>query len=183
MEKKKCTSHPTTIMSGPFNPWFLKQPSHTARFPQLFPLPHEIFPCLSLGLVFFFFLTLADVHQSIRHGHQLFPMEWILHQFKCAKRYIYEKFMHMFFNIVLYFFSQLPGRQNRIDETPISDPKVIVEKLTEQIYPLVKDTPYLFFGYSMGGDIAMLVADVLTKRYKLPPVAMLFGATPALHTV
>ena len=70
-----------------------------------------------------------------------------------------------------------------MDEKPLDDPVEICNILTEQIYPLVKDTPYVLFGYSMGGDTAMLVGHRLSTKYKCPPVAMVFAATPALHTV
>lgn len=70
-----------------------------------------------------------------------------------------------------------------MDEKPISNPLEVVEKVTEQIYPYVKDCPYCFFGYSMGGDTSMMVAHRLATKYNCPPIAMVFAATPALHTV
>ncbi|KAH7827499.1 putative microcystin synthetase associated thioesterase [Monocercomonoides exilis] len=76
---------------------------------------------------------------------------------------------------------QLPGRQNRMEEKPLTDPGLIADIISEAIYPYVKDTPYVLFGYSMGGDTAMMVGYRLQEKYHLPPLSMIFAATPGLH--
>ncbi|KAK2959184.1 putative Thioesterase PikA5 [Blattamonas nauphoetae] len=76
---------------------------------------------------------------------------------------------------------QLPGRQSRMNEPPIDDPLLVTDLVVEAILPFIKHTPFIIFGYSMGGDTAMLVANKLVKEHNLSPLAMVFAATPALH--
>lgn len=48
---------------------------------------------------------------------------------------------------------QLPGREDRIDEPPITSLGAVVESLAEAM-SLVSDRPYLLFGHSLGAAIA-----------------------------
>jgi surfactin synthase thioesterase subunit len=70
-----------------------------------------------------------------------------------------------------------------MEEPPLSDPRDIVAQVGEAILPYVHGVPYVLFGYSMGGDTSMMVAHYLQTKYDLPPLSLLFAATPALHKV
>lgn len=70
-------------------------------------------------------------------------------------------------NIELYAL-QLPGREDRIHETPVSDLNLILRKVTAEILKLV-NIPYALLGHSLGGIIAFELAKLINKlRYRLP---------------
>jgi surfactin synthase thioesterase subunit len=56
---------------------------------------------------------------------------------------------------------QLPGRENRLNETPFKRLSVLVDELVDVLLP-VFDMPFAFFGHSMGA----LVGFELTRRLR-----------------
>src|SRR5215470_223095 len=52
---------------------------------------------------------------------------------------------------------QLPGRENRLSEAPLTRMVDVVRKLGQVLPPLL-DRPFAFFGHSMGARIAFEVA-------------------------
>jgi medium-chain acyl-[acyl-carrier-protein] hydrolase len=64
---------------------------------------------------------------------------------------------------------QLPGRENRITEKPISSFPVIVNSIVDAIEGQI-DRPFAFFGHSMGTLVALETARELRRRSLRQPV-------------
>jgi medium-chain acyl-[acyl-carrier-protein] hydrolase len=62
----------------------------------------------------------------------------------------------------------LPGREMRLPEPPFEDMGQLVDALTSAIRPFV-ETPYAFFGHSMGSGIAFELTRSLRKTGAPPP--------------
>ena len=63
---------------------------------------------------------------------------------------------------------QLPGRGNRIRETPFRQMDLLVESLAEGLFPYL-DRPFAFFGHSLGAIVSFELALKLQReRGKLP---------------
>jgi malonyl CoA-acyl carrier protein transacylase len=58
---------------------------------------------------------------------------------------------------------QLPGRQNRIKESPFNRLKPLVETLTPLLEPYL-DLPFAFFGHSMGSLVSFEIARELRRK-------------------
>ena len=70
----------------------------------------------------------------------------------------------------------LPGRETRADERPFEDMLDLIAALTSAIRPLV-DSPYAFFGHSMGAGIAFELARSLRRvGAEQPQVLIVSGA-------
>jgi acyl transferase domain-containing protein/surfactin synthase thioesterase subunit len=69
---------------------------------------------------------------------------------------------------------QLPGRENRLSETPLKRLKPLIETITPLIRPYL-DRPYGFFGYSLGAILAFELVRQL-RRENAPTPACLFVA-------
>jgi medium-chain acyl-[acyl-carrier-protein] hydrolase len=67
---------------------------------------------------------------------------------------------------------QLPGHENRLAERPIEHLMDLVNILLPELLPYL-DTPYAFFGHSMGAGISFELARVLC-RYTCPAPVHLF---------
>jgi len=63
---------------------------------------------------------------------------------------------------------QLPGRENRLRERPLTNVDTLVPIVLDTIDPLL-DTPFAFFGHSMGGIIAFEVCRELRRLEKPAP--------------
>lgn len=75
---------------------------------------------------------------------------------------------------------QLPGRGNRLGETPYTDLAALTATLIDVLRPEL-DRPFAFFGYSMGGLLAYEMVRTL-RRYDLPlPAHLLIAARRAPH--
>lgn len=88
---------------------------------------------------------------------------------------IYLNWVRSFSNEIEVCPIQLPGRQERIMETPIADLNEMIDALDEELLPCL-DLPFVFFGHSMGS----LLAYELTKRLQangrmLPEVLIVSG--------
>ena len=71
---------------------------------------------------------------------------------------------------------QMPGREERIAETPLHDGKVLIPKMAEAIAPLL-DRPFALYGHSFGGNIALGLASYLEGKLKKIPAHVLIGAS------
>ncbi|KAJ4459874.1 putative gramicidin dehydrogenase [Paratrimastix pyriformis] len=81
---------------------------------------------------------------------------------------------------------QYPGRQSRLREQPIDNLSELTRQIIAVILPILQQAPmvpFCFFGYSMGGVVAIRVAQRLQNQHCLSPRAMLFAATVAPHKV
>ena len=74
--------------------------------------------------------------------------------------------------------AHLPGRGPRIMEKPITQLSETVDYLVEAIEPLL-DSPFCFFGHSMGGRIAFELARKLREKGLSLPKHLFISATPA----
>ncbi|MEW9701881.1 thioesterase II family protein [Paenibacillus sp. SI8] len=63
---------------------------------------------------------------------------------------------------------QLPGRESRGLESPMTSLSQIVQAIVVEIQPLLQ-TPFVFFGHSMGALIAYETARQLSRIYGKPP--------------
>lgn len=74
---------------------------------------------------------------------------------------------------------QLPGRENRFDERPLSAVDLIVEQLTG---PLLEraDRPFALFGHSMGALLSFEIAHETARRGH-PPVRLFVSGLEAAH--
>lgn len=63
---------------------------------------------------------------------------------------------------------QLPGREMRIRETPLTQMSSLVQALAEALDPLL-NRPFAFFGHSMGAMICWELACELRKQHGIEP--------------
>jgi medium-chain acyl-[acyl-carrier-protein] hydrolase len=73
---------------------------------------------------------------------------------------------------------QLPGREGRLMEPPISDMTVLVDRLYEALLPYF-DRPFAFFGHSNGGLMVFELARRLRREGRAGPVHLYVGGRPA----
>lgn len=66
---------------------------------------------------------------------------------------------------------ELPGRGARFKELPFTSMPALIEVLAEMIMPLL-DTPFAFFGHSMGAVIAFELARCLRSEYDRRPQSL-----------
>lgn len=70
---------------------------------------------------------------------------------------------------------QLPGREERSAETPLFDTRILFKQLAQEILTLL-DRPYIFYGHSFGGNIAMSFATYLNGVHQTHPHHLFIGA-------
>jgi surfactin synthase thioesterase subunit len=71
---------------------------------------------------------------------------------------------------------QMPGRERRSGETPLTDLELLVDQLVTASEPLL-DPPFAFFGHSLGGLIAFEVVRALRRHQRpLPQQLIVAGA-------
>jgi len=70
---------------------------------------------------------------------------------------------------------QLPGRENRIRETPIDNLNDLMDRLEQVLIPEL-DRPFALYGHSMGGLIAFRLAYRLWKNAEFIPVHLFVAA-------
>ena len=73
---------------------------------------------------------------------------------------------------------QLPGREDRYNETPLENYHTAIAELIPRIRPLL-DKPFIFFCHSMGTIIGFQLALALYKDYNLTPLRCFFSASAA----
>lgn len=74
---------------------------------------------------------------------------------------------------------QLPGRENRIRESPFSQLLSIVKKLASA-FP-VQEIPFAFYGHSMGALISFELAREFRRNNQISPIHLFFAAHGAPH--
>jgi surfactin synthase thioesterase subunit len=75
---------------------------------------------------------------------------------------------------------ELPGRGGRISELPYVSLPPLVEALADAILPLL-DTPFAFFGHSMGAVIGFELARCLRQAHGREPYALIASGRRAPH--
>jgi surfactin synthase thioesterase subunit len=75
---------------------------------------------------------------------------------------------------------QIPGRENRVSEPPIIDMDQLVNNLVEALTPFLQ-TPFAFFGHSLGGIIAFAVCRELRRRNEPLPAHLFVSCVAAPH--
>lgn len=75
---------------------------------------------------------------------------------------------------------QLPGRENRLRETPHQQVTTLVRALLPELTPHL-DRPFAFFGYSMGTSIAYELTCQLEANHYPTPKHLLVAARRAPH--
>ena len=75
---------------------------------------------------------------------------------------------------------QLPGRENRIAETPFDQIEPLVAELADAMTTML-DRPYALFGHSMGARIAFELARELRRRGQADPLALIVSCCKAPH--
>jgi medium-chain acyl-[acyl-carrier-protein] hydrolase len=75
---------------------------------------------------------------------------------------------------------QLPGRENRLREKPLTDLRKLVDVLSVEIEPFL-DRPYAFFGHSMGSLIAFELARCIQAGGQPGPLHLFLSGRRAPH--
>jgi len=73
---------------------------------------------------------------------------------------------------------QLPGRENRLTEPPLTKISLLVDSLAE-ILPLYSDVPFSFFGHSMGALISFELTRRLRRNNSPCPTHLFVASHPA----
>jgi medium-chain acyl-[acyl-carrier-protein] hydrolase len=76
---------------------------------------------------------------------------------------------------------QLPGREGRLREAPMTDLATLVPKIADGLAPHLGTLPFAFFGHSMGAVLAFELARELRRRGAPGPVHLVASACPAPH--
>lgn len=72
---------------------------------------------------------------------------------------------------------QLPGRENRLDEPPITNLDALVSLLATQLQPYF-DLPFAFFGHSFGSLIGFELTRYLRRHHLPQPIHLFASAYP-----
>jgi Predicted thioesterase involved in non-ribosomal peptide biosynthesis len=75
---------------------------------------------------------------------------------------------------------QLPGRENRITESPHTDLRLLVEHILVGLRPFL-NKPFAFFGHSLGAKIAFELARLLRKKHQPQPRHLFVAGSRAPH--
>src|SRR5665213_3064565 len=73
---------------------------------------------------------------------------------------------------------QLPGREGSFQQPVVSSMAQAVATVIEKMHPLL-DRPFAFYGHSLGARIAFESTLNLRRRFKLQPIHLFVGASPA----
>ncbi len=76
---------------------------------------------------------------------------------------------------------QLPGRGNRISETPWRRIDQLADAIAEDLLPVFEEKPFVFFGHSMGATLAFEVVRRLSGRDQVIPEFLLISGRRAPH--
>ncbi|MGC0367615.1 surfactin synthase thioesterase subunit [Rhodococcus sp. 27YEA15] len=72
---------------------------------------------------------------------------------------------------------QLPGRESRKKDSPITDFAALIDELDDSISPWL-DVPYAFYGHSMGAAVAASLTRRQAHRDRRLPQTLFVGAYP-----
>jgi len=75
---------------------------------------------------------------------------------------------------------QLPGREDRLREPPVTRLQDLVSAVAQQIQPLL-DKPFAFFGHSMGALLAFELARDLVAKRGISPFRLFVSGRKAPH--
>lgn len=75
---------------------------------------------------------------------------------------------------------QLPGREMRLREAPLSDARAVVQALLPELLTLT-DKPLVLYGHSMGALLAFEAARVLQEDHGISPVRLIVSGRVAPH--
>jgi surfactin synthase thioesterase subunit len=73
---------------------------------------------------------------------------------------------------------QLPGRENRLREAPLSRMDALIEAMAEALAPSLRE-PFAIFGHSLGALVGFELARMLRRRSGLLPVHVFVSARRA----
>jgi medium-chain acyl-[acyl-carrier-protein] hydrolase len=76
------------------------------------------------------------------------------------------------------FSIQLPGRETRLRESPISQLSTLVREIAEAILPYLQQ-PFAFFGHSMGALVSFELSRYLRRKHGFQPVHLFLSAKSA----
>lgn len=74
---------------------------------------------------------------------------------------------------------QLPGRENRLQEAPVTQMHILIESLASALLPYINEKPFALFGHSMGALLCYEVARLLATEYALSPVCLFVSGSCA----
>lgn len=77
---------------------------------------------------------------------------------------------------------QLPGRESRIGEAPVSDLRELTPRIAEALAPFM-DRPFALFGHSNGGLMAFELTRQLRREGRTGPVHLIVSGRPAPQVV
>jgi medium-chain acyl-[acyl-carrier-protein] hydrolase len=92
---------------------------------------------------------------------------------------IFSSWQQVLPNFIQVLPLHLPGRGNRLAETPWRRIDQLADAITEDLLPVFKEKPFVFFGYSMGASLGFEVARRLSRRHEIEPLALLIAARRA----
>ena len=75
---------------------------------------------------------------------------------------------------------RLPGREDRLDEEPITDIHELTDKLAEVMQPVL-DKPFALYGHSIGAAMAYMLASKLEENYNKKPEHLFVAGWLAPH--
>jgi len=75
---------------------------------------------------------------------------------------------------------QLPGRENRLRDTPYDQVSPLVDTLAEVLWPYLT-SPFAFFGHSMGALIAFELTRQLRRKFGIGPAHLFVSGHRAPH--
>ncbi|XP_072506621.1 S-acyl fatty acid synthase thioesterase, medium chain [Notamacropus eugenii] len=78
---------------------------------------------------------------------------------------------------------RLPGRESRSNEPFAKTMDRIVAEISNALLPILQDTPFAFFGHSMGAHVAFMTALHLKENYKLQPVHFFVSSSTPPHQI
>jgi surfactin synthase thioesterase subunit len=73
---------------------------------------------------------------------------------------------------------QLPGRENRLMETPFKSIGPLIKELERVMFPYLSK-PFVLFGHSMGARIAFELARALRRHYRIEPAHLFVSGSPS----
>ncbi len=76
---------------------------------------------------------------------------------------------------------ELAGRGTRVDEAHYNNLFELIEDIYPQVIKETAETPYLFFGHSMGSLIAYELTQKINQQKRLPPFHVFFSGRGAPH--
>jgi len=75
---------------------------------------------------------------------------------------------------------QMPGREGRLGESPITSWEDVIPKLAEALRPVL-DRPFVFFGHSLGAALAFELAHHLRRHLQPGPLHLFVSGRCAPH--